>query len=166
MSGIKSNKPNPRGAYRQGYYKLTNAEKYVGDPSKIIYRSSWEYRFCRYCDHTPEVLKWSSEPVAIPYFSPLDEPGRIKPRNYYVDFYMRVKKGNETIDYLAEVKPSKSLQKPILEGVKHTTQKLKNYNYALQTWIVNRAKFSAAKQYAEKIGYKFILVTDEFLFGK
>jgi hypothetical protein len=111
-------------------------------------------------------LKWSSEPVAIPYVSPLDEPGRIKPRNYYVDFYMRVKKGDETIDYLAEVKPSKSLQKPILEGVKHTTQKLKNYNYALQTWIVNRAKFSAAKQYAEKIGYKFILVTDEFLFGK
>lgn len=166
MSGIKANKPNPRGTFRQGYYKPTNADKYIGDISKIIYRSSWEYRFCRYCDHTPEVVKWSSEPVAIPYFSPLDDPAKAKPRSYYVDFYMRVRKGDKYIDYLAEVKPSSQLEKPILEGVKHSTQKLKNYNYALQTWITNRAKFAAATQYAEQRGCKFILVTDEFLFGK
>jgi hypothetical protein len=163
MSGIKSNKPSAKGNYRQGYYKIQNVEKYAGDPTQIIYRSSWEHRFCCYCDNSNEIIKWSSEPIGIPYVSPLDN----KQHTYYVDFYMRIETEDGTlIDYLVEVKPKASLEKPIMESSKPSVQQLKNYNHSLKTWITNRAKFSAAKQYAENMGYNFIVVTETFLFNK
>ena len=162
MSGIKSNKPTPKSGFVQGYYRLENPEKYIGDPMSIIYRSSWEYRFCRYCDYTQEVVKWSCEPMGIPYVHPIDN--RI--HTYYVDYYMKLQKGETYKEYFAEVKPRASLEKPLLDGEKITTKKLKTYNDRLTTWLVNRAKFAAAKQFAEKQGWQFILVTEEFLFGK
>lgn len=159
---IKANKPTPKSGYRQGYYQLSNPAKYIGDPTKIIYRSSWEHRFCRYCDLTPDVTKWSSEPVGIKYISPLDNRQHV----YYVDFYMRTEKDGAVKEYLAEVKPKASLEKPVLEGSKHTTKKLENYNYALKTWLTNRAKFAAAKIFAAHNGHEFIVVTEDFLFSK
>ena len=140
---IKNNKPTAKSGFRQGYYKLNNPDKYIGDPTKIIYRSSWEYRFCKYCDDGENVVKWSSEPVGIKYTSPIDS----KQHDYYIDFYARIKKGDTEEDYL-------------------TMKRLKNYNYALQTWITNRAKFQAAKDHAERIGYKFVIVTEKFLFDR
>jgi hypothetical protein len=159
MSNIKSTKPTSKSGFRQGYYILNNPEKYVGDPTKIIYRSSWEYRFCKYCDDSANVLKWSSEPYPIKYISPVDQ----KQHDYYIDFYMRLKKEDIEVDYLVEVKPEGSLKKPVFEGIQ-TMQKLKNFNYAAKTFLVNTAKFAAAKQHAESIGYKFVIVTEEFLF--
>ena len=161
MANIKNNKPSARSAFRQGYYRLNNPEKYIGDPTKIIYRSSWEYRFCKYCDDGENVIKWSSEPVGIKYISPIDQ----KEHEYFIDFYARIRKGEEEYDYLVEVKPEASLEKPIMESGSATMKMLKNYNYALQTWITNRAKFQAAKIHAERNGYKFIIVTEKFLFN-
>ena len=166
VSDIKSNKPSHKSGFRQGYYKLVNTEKYIGDTSQIIYRSSWEHRFCVYCDTNENVIRWSSEPVGIKYVSPLDNPAGNKTHTYYVDFYLRVKEGDNEVDYLAEVKPEASLTKPLLEGQKITTKKIKNYNYALKTWLVNRAKFSAAKLFAAERGYKFVIVTEDFLFSR
>jgi hypothetical protein len=91
--------------------------------------------------------------------SPIDG----KEHDYYIDFYMRGLKDGQEIDYLVEVKPSESLKKPVFEGIQ-TMQKLKNFNYAAKTFIINTAKFSAAKAHAESIGYKFIIVTEDFLF--
>ena len=156
---IKQNKPSSKRGYSQGYYKLNNPEKYVGDPSKIIYRSSWEYRFMRYCDDTPDVVKWSSEPTSIPYFNPIDQ----REHKYFVDFYLRVDKKGKYQDFLAEVKPKASLLRPILEN-RHTVKKLKQYNDALKTWLINRAKFAAANEFAKTRGYKFVVLTEEFLF--
>ena len=31
--------------YKQGYYKVQNKEKYIGNPNLVIYRSSWEFFF-------------------------------------------------------------------------------------------------------------------------
>jgi hypothetical protein len=76
---------------------------------------------------------------------------------------MRLKKEDTEVDYLVEVKPEGSLKKPVFEGIQ-TMQKLKNFNYAAKTFLVNTAKFAAAKQHAESIGYKFVIVTEEFLF--
>lgn len=158
-SDIKSNKPTAKSKFRQGYYILNNPDKYIGDSTKIIYRSSWEYKFCRYCDDSTNVLKWSSEPFPIKYISPIDG----KEHDYYIDFYMKGVKDDKEIDYLVEVKPQESLKKPVFEGIQ-TMQKLKNFNYAAKTFIVNGAKFLAAKLHAESIGYKFIIVTEDFLF--
>ena len=36
-------------------YKLKNIEKYIGDPDKIICRSSWERKVCKYLDENIKV---------------------------------------------------------------------------------------------------------------
>ena len=87
---IKKIKPTSKSGYKQGYYKPRFPEKYMG-PGPIIYRSSWERKFCHWCDHNEDVLNWISEPFSIKYFNILDK----KFHNYYPDFYVKMKKGEE-----------------------------------------------------------------------
>ena len=56
---------------KKGYFKPKNYSKYKGDPTKIIYRSSWEKMFMGYLDNNPSVVEWSSEEFFIPYKSPV-----------------------------------------------------------------------------------------------
>ena len=71
----------------KGRYKVTNPKKYKGDLSEIVYRSSWELKFMRWCDFNKSVLEWGSETTIIPYKSPVDS----KVHRYFVDFYIKVK---------------------------------------------------------------------------
>lgn len=158
MTDIKKVKPN--GEYKSGKYEPKNPEKYIGDVHNIIYRSSWELRFCIYCDNNDGIVKWSSEPVVIPYYNPLDK----KEHNYNVDFYMKViKENSDEQEWLIEIKPKKQIQKPIFEGIT-TLPKLKSYNRNMQIWITNQAKFKAAKEWALKRGFKFGVIDENFLF--
>jgi hypothetical protein len=155
---IKNVKPN--GRYKSGLYEPINPEKYIGDVHNIICRSSWEFRFCKYCDHNDKILKWSSEPLQIPYYNPLDK----KEHKYHVDFYMKVLKDNGTeSEWIIEVKPEAQCKKPELDG-SHTVAKLKAYNEKMQIWITNQSKFKAAKEWAEKRNYQFGVVDENFLF--
>jgi hypothetical protein len=158
MVDIKKVKPN--GDHKSGKYAPRNPDKYIGDIHNIIYRSSWEYRFCIYCDTNDSILKWSSEPVAIDYYNPLDK----KDHKYNVDFYIKVQREDQTEqDWIIEIKPENQTKKPIYEGV-NTLAKLKSYNRNMQIWITNQAKFKSAKVWAEKRGYKFGVVDENFLF--
>ena len=112
MVDIKKVKPN--GDHKSGKYSPRNPDKYIGDIHNIIYRSSWEYRFCIYCDNNDSILKWSSEPVAIDYYNPLDK----KDHKYNVDFYIKVQREDQTEqDWIIEIKPENQTKKPIYEGV-------------------------------------------------
>jgi len=153
----KSTKESP---YKQGYYKLVNPQKYIGDPNKIIFRSSWEKRFATYCDHHDRILSWSSEPIQIPYLNPLD--GAIKP--YNVDFYVRVQTENGYSEYLVEIKPARQLQQPQQPSGRITEKKMISYNNAMKSYLVNLAKFKAAREYAQTRGWEFIVVTEHFIF--
>ena len=159
---IKNLVPRKDSPYRQGYYKLINPTKYIGDPNKIIFRSSWEKKFAIYCDTNPQIVVWSSEPMAIPYLHPID--ATMKP--YNVDFYIKIQKGeNHFEQFLVEVKPSRQLQKPNSPSTKRLTEKkLIAYNEQLKTYLINLAKFKAAKEYAETRGWKFVVVTETFIF--
>jgi hypothetical protein len=158
MTDIKKVKPN--GEYKSGLYAPINQDKYIGDIHNIIYRSSWEYRFCTYCDTNESIIKWSSEPMAIDYYNPLDK----KEHKYNVDFYIKViREDNEIQEWIIEIKPERQTQKPIYEG-NMTLSKLKSYNRNMQIWITNQAKFKAAKDWAEKRGFKFGVVDENFLF--
>ena len=53
-------------------YKPSHPTKYKGDASNIICRSSWERKFCRWCDLNENILAWGSEEFCIPYISPID----------------------------------------------------------------------------------------------
>ena len=158
----KHHKPTKKSRYSQGYYKIINPDKYHGDITQIIYRSSYEYKFCRYCDLTEGVIKWASEPFSVKYFDPVNK----KARNYHIDFYIRVKLegSDKEIDYLVEVKPKSKLIRPIFKAKQKTVKNMTNYNTALEEFLIIQAKKEAAERYAMDIGYKFILITEEFLY--
>ena len=93
----------------KGKYKPRCPYKYKGDPTNIIYRSLWELKFMKYCDTTPSILKWSSEEIAIPYKSPVDN----RVHRYFPDFYVKVRESSGKIVHkLIEVKPSKQTVPP------------------------------------------------------
>ena len=95
--------------YYQGKYKVKNYQKYKGDPTNVIYRSSWELKFLKYCDLNDNVLEFGSEEVIVPYMSPLDN--RI--HRYFPDFYIKVREKNGKIKkYLIEIKPKKQVIGP------------------------------------------------------
>lgn len=176
MSKIKNLKPNLNSKYQQGYFTPTNSEKYRGDSSKIIFRSSWELRFMNWVDLHPNISKWSSEPVAIKYNNPcaklVNGQYTSAVHNYYVDFFITVTKENTIQSWLIEIKPGMQvptteqmmrLSKMITEGNK-TDKKINRYNHELKTLLVNRAKFLAAKKFAEDRGCKFAICDENFLF--
>jgi len=153
-------KIQPSGNFKSGLFVPKNPEKYIGDLHKIICRSSWEFRFCTYCDLNESIIRWSSEPIAIDYYNPLDK----KEHKYYVDYYVKSENiDRETEEWIIEVKPEKQTVKPVYEG-NMTTAKLKSYNYKMQVYITNQAKFKAATEWAEKRGFRFKVVDEKFLF--
>jgi hypothetical protein len=151
---------NKEGGPRQGYFRPANPEKYMGDVNKIVFRSSWEFKFLKWCDLSPTIIKYASEPIGIKFFNPLDKRGHI----YYVDFYIIVKdpNGNE-YKYLVEVKPNKYINPP-KKPDRMTDKATANYVYAAKQYIVNQAKFEAAKNFASQKGIKFGIITENFLF--
>ena len=163
MKNIKDLKPNRNSRYKQGLYKIENPEKYIGDIHNIIFRSSWENKFCAYCDKNPNILKWSSEPLSIKFWNPVDK----KEHTYNPDYYIKVKKTDGTIvDWILEIKPSSQYKldkKPTISG-NLTEKKVRSYNKRMEEWIVNRAKFDAAMRYAKANGYMFGAVDENFIF--
>ena len=90
-------------------YNPENPTKYIGNVNKIICRSLWERKVCKYLDKNENVIRWGSEELSIPYISPLDK----KPHRYYPDFIAEIKQDNKTIQtYLIEVKPEKQTKPP------------------------------------------------------
>lgn len=69
----------------KGFFKPRNPKKYRGDPTKIVYRSSWELKFMGYLDAHSDVVEWASEEFSIPYRSPIDN--RI--HRYFPDFLVK-----------------------------------------------------------------------------
>lgn len=160
IKNLTPRSPTKEAPFKQGYYKIVNPHKYVGDPSKIIFRSSWEKRFAAYCDHTEKIIAWSSEPMQIPYINPIS--GEVKP--YNVDFYVRLKTEDGYKEFIVEVKPSRQLQQPQQPTGRITEKKMTSYTNAMKTYLINIAKFKAAKEYAKSRGWEFIVVTEQFIF--
>lgn len=125
-----------------------------------FYRSSWERRMMVFCDENSSVLEWSSEEVVIPYISPID--GR--KHRYFVDFWIKLKlaDGKEEV-CLIEIKPKKQTQKPETPKSKKVS---KSKMFEIRNWMINSAKWEAAKDFCENRGWKFKILTEENLFGK
>jgi len=162
---------------RQGYAVISNPDKYIGDPTKIIYRSSWEYSFIKYCDSSPSVLRWSSEPIAVKYFDKVSKlvecqkygldpnnPTNWIQKNYYIDFWCVVDKGNgETRKMFIEIKPSNKLIKPVPPPEKSSPAAHKKFNTLAKEYLINEEKFRAMKKYAEANGAEFHVFTEKTL---
>jgi hypothetical protein len=126
-------------------------EKYTGDPTNVIMRSSWETMFANWCDKNPSVLKWSSEETIVPYRCPTDD--RI--HRYFVDFKVTLSDGRT---YLIEVKPAKQCEPPIFPG-----RKTQRYLTESLTFIKNQAKWKAATEYCKDRNWGFKIITEREL---
>jgi len=160
----KNQKPNDiigrngKKKYKNGTYIPLNKDKYIGDLTKVYYRSSWELRFMQYLDVTSEILRWSCEEIKIPY---RETDGSY--HTYYPDFYFeRVDKNNpQRFDRVViEIKPRKDRVMP-KEPEKFTPIKLESYEYQLKMYQKNLYKWSRATDFCKKNGMKFYIM-DEF----
>lgn len=141
--------------YHQGHFTPMYPLKYIGDPTKIIYRSNWEKVFLNYLDKNPNVLRYGSEEVIIPYVSPLDH----KVHRYFVDFAVEVLSSDNKIKrYLIEIKPYNQTIPP-------STKKInESYKSQLETFLINKAKWNAALQYCKERNLEFKVITEKELF--
>lgn len=135
-------------AYRTKY-KPKNPQKYVGDVSNIVCRSLWERNVCKFLDENHNIIKWSSEELAIPYTSPLD--GKL--HNYYPDFIVQFKNNTKINNWIVEIKPKK--QTVLKENASKSEKTI---------WAINSAKWKAANAYCEKNNMEFKILTEKELF--
>lgn len=139
----------------KGLYKPKNPEKYKGDVTSIIYRSSWERSCMNYFDNNPNIVEWQSEEVIIPYRSPID--GRL--HRYFPDFKIKVRDSSGRINtYLIEVKPFYQTQPPVVK-----TRKSRKYINEVKTFGINTSKWKAAQEYCADRGWKFQIITENEL---
>ena len=142
--------------YTQGYFKPRNPGKYRGDPTNIIYRSSWELRLMSHFDEHQDVVWWNSEESAIPYRSPVD--GRV--HRYFPDFIVHLKQKNGSFEtVMIEVKPLAQTVEP-----KKQSTVSKKYLKEVFTWGVNSAKWSAAETYCKDRGWRFQILTEKDIY--
>lgn len=135
--------------FHQGYYKPKNPEKYIGREIPI-FRSSIELKFFHFCDDNPNIIKWSSENVQIPYFDTITN----KWRKYYVDNFVEIKEGNNIKKYLIELKDIKATQKPISKKGKRKA----NLLYEQATYQTNMCKWQFAQKFCKEHNMEFLLL--------
>jgi hypothetical protein len=133
--------------------------------------------FCKWCDASPSVKRWSSEPIKIPYFdrvSNLDEckkygldpnnPKNWKVRNYFTDFWVEIDKGGEVTEkWFVEIKPKNKLIKPIPPAPSAKLKDIKRFNMQAKEYLINEAKFAALNEWAKKHDMKFYVFTEDTL---
>ena len=140
--------------YKSRYYP-SFPNKYKGNPNNIICRSSWERKFCRWCDLNENVLQWGSEEFSIPYVSPLDN--RI--HKYFPDFIIKLKENSGKIKtYVIEVKPKKQTRPP-----KTPKRRTKSYIYEATEYAKNQAKWKAAEEFCADRRIEFKIITEDEL---
>lgn len=142
----------------KGMYKPINLDKYLGDPNKVRFLSSWELRFMDFCDKNPNILKWGSEEFKIPYFHPIkrNADGTPKRCNYFPDFIIKYKNSTgEILTEVIEIKP----QSQTVASKKPTT-------YDKVQLVINHAKWTAAAAFCESHKIKFRIITELTMFLK
>jgi hypothetical protein len=130
----------------------THPEKYEGDVTNIIARSSWEIRFMNWADSNSGVISWGSETIIIPYRSPIDQ----KPHRYYCDFRIKIKTSTGLVKtYLIEIKPH---CQTFMDST--AIKNKKRYLAEATTFMVNQAKWAAADRWAKDRGWEFKVLTE------
>jgi len=135
-------------------YKPSYPQKYIGDSNNIVCRSSWERKFCYWCDLNENIIAWGSEEIRIKYYDPVKQ----KVRTYFPDFIIKVKEqSGEIKKYIIEIKPQKQTVEP-----KPRARTTKSYLYEVYTYATNQAKWRAAEEFCKDnmIGFRILTEND------
>jgi hypothetical protein len=136
--------------FAQGKFTLKNPDKYIGTKTPT-YRSSWEFAFMKFCDEHPSVSQWASEAIRIPYRNPLTGKQTIYVPDFFIAYANRT--GKKMVE-LIEVKPENQTLK------EKTGRSRANQAH----WVVNQAKWEAARAYCKQKGIFFRIVTEKDIF--
>jgi hypothetical protein len=137
-------------AYR-GKYRVQDPSKYDGDYRNVTYRSLWERQVFRWADENPNVKRWNSEEIIVPYRCKTDN----KMHRYFVDLKIIFNNGQT---YMIEIKPEKETKEP-----RPRSKKTKGYVTEVMTYVKNLSKWEAATEYAKDRGYIFEIWTEKTL---
>ena len=141
--------------YHKRKFTPINPQKYTGDPTNIIMRSSWETKFALWCDQNPAVIKWNSEETIVPYVCPTDN----RWHRYFIDFRIQIRDKSGTLKtYLVEIKPEKQTVPPV-----PPSRKTKRFLVEAAAYMKNQAKWKAADQFAKDRGWEFLVLTERHL---
>jgi len=135
----------------KGKYKIKKPEKYLGDYTKVVYRSLWERQAFKWCEANKRITAWNSEEVVIPYKCKTDN----RVHRYFIDLFIEMDDG-ECI--LVEIKPKSQTKAP-----KQPTRKTKRYINEVMAFVKNQSKWEAANQFADHKGWKFQIWTEDTL---
>jgi len=141
---------------QQGRYVLKNPSKYEGDPTNVIYRSSWERRFMIFLDNHDSIISWSSEEIVVPYYWEFD----MKMHRYFPDFLVTMKTNQGVVRMMIEIKPYSQTIAPVKTGRKRE----RTFLMEVETYTKNIAKWKAAEQYCKERGWLFRIITEKELF--
>ena len=140
------------GRFAQGKFNLKNPDKYIGTKTPT-YRSGWEFHFMKFCDEHPSVNQWASEAIRIPYRNPLTGKQTI----YVPDFFIAyADKGGKQRVELIEVKPANQARR----------DKLGKSKVNQAHWVVNQAKWEAARAWCKQKKILFRIVTEDDIFHR
>ncbi len=134
-----------------GRFIPKNPKKYVGKSiNNIMFRSSWELYFFKWLDSNDAVLRWGSEELAIPYIHPVDK----RVHRYFPDMIIMYRDNTGGIKKeIIEIKPYKES----VETPRMTPRDA-------QALMVNKEKWKAAADFAERNGAVFRVMTEKTLF--
>ena len=136
--------------FAQGRYTLKFPQKYVGRKTPL-YRSSWEFAFMKFCDENPNVAKWASESIRIPYKNPVTGKHTIYVPDFFIAYADR--KGKQRAE-LIEVKPEN-------QTLRENVGKSK-FNQA--QYVQNMAKWEAARAWCKQKGLYFRVISEKDIF--
>ena len=104
----------------------------------------------RMCDAHPNITKWASENVKIPYLNPATG----KYTNYVPDFMIQYtdKNGGQHVE-LIEIKPRNQT----------TMESARTQGQAFQT-AINAAKWTAAQEWCKRKGIRFKVINEDQIF--
>jgi hypothetical protein len=161
---MSNKKWQKKGMPKKGEFVPQNKSKYImvendQNGGSIIYRSSWERVFMHWLDNNPNVIRWNSEGLPIPYIKPTD----YKPHRYFPDFYFEARTPDGGIKkYLIEVKPHHETIPPVLPKRK-TEKSLMNHQKRITTYQVNQAKWESAREFCRQNNMEFMIITENEL---
>ena len=136
--------------FANGKFNLKNPDKYVGNKTPT-YRSGWEFTFMKFCDEHPAIQQWASEAVRIPYRHPFTGKQTIYVPDFFIVYGDR--NGQQRVE-LIEVKPENQALKEKLGRSKHNQAH----------WVVNQAKWEAARAWCKQKGIVFRIVTEKDIY--
>lgn len=127
-----------------------NPNKYIGSKKELLCRSLWERRVCKFLDESSGVKKWTFEEIEIPYVHPIDK----KVHRYIPDFLIQIEKNEQKKSILVEIKPNKQV------NLKESASKNEKILFE-----INKAKWLAAKNFCDKHGMEFKILTEKEIFN-